>query len=136
VRICFPISIDDGIKSYVHGHFGTAPLFLIYDTNRLTSSVFANGGQSHEPGRCNPLEIFSGQDFDILVVSGIGNNALLAFMEAGIKVYQSQQPMVGDNIELMKSTGLPEFRITDGCRGGEHYLMGLYESRNNGPRNN
>jgi predicted Fe-Mo cluster-binding NifX family protein len=72
----------------------------------------------------------------VLVVSGIGNNALTAFHEAGIRVYQSQGPMVGDNIELMKSTGLPEFSLNQGCRGGEHYLKGLYEAQNNGPRNN
>ena len=32
MKICFPVNENDGLGSIVHGHFGSAKSFLIYDT--------------------------------------------------------------------------------------------------------
>ncbi|MFP4529203.1 MAG: NifB/NifX family molybdenum-iron cluster-binding protein [Candidatus Kapaibacterium sp.] len=109
MKICFPINTDDGIKSLVNGYFGNSPLFLIYNTQTLTSRVLTNAGRDTSTAECSPLALLTDKGIDILVVSGIGNSALKLLNDADIRVYQSQGITVGDNIEAIKSTGLPEF---------------------------
>ena len=37
MKICFPVTADEGLESAVYSHFGSAPLFLLVDTDAVTS---------------------------------------------------------------------------------------------------
>ena len=32
MKICFPVEKDEGIESQVYNHFGSAPVFIMVDT--------------------------------------------------------------------------------------------------------
>ena len=33
MKICFPVQNDNGIESTVYNHFGSAPVFVVFDTD-------------------------------------------------------------------------------------------------------
>ena len=37
MKICFPVQNDNGIESAVYNHFGSAPVFVVFDTD--TNSI-------------------------------------------------------------------------------------------------
>ena len=39
MKICFPVQKNEGMSSLVYGHFGSAPIFLVLDTE--TNAVAA-----------------------------------------------------------------------------------------------
>ncbi|RME41495.1 MAG: diguanylate cyclase, partial [Deltaproteobacteria bacterium] len=32
MKVCFPVNNDQGLESEVYGHFGSAPAFVVVDT--------------------------------------------------------------------------------------------------------
>ena len=34
MKVCFPVEKNEGINSVVYGHFGSAPAFVMVDTER------------------------------------------------------------------------------------------------------
>jgi len=118
MKVCFPVEIEQGLKSKVYGHFGTAPIFIIVETenNQVTT---INNDQHHEQGACNPLKKFNGRQIDALIVGGIGMGALNILNQSGIKVFKAQAPTVHENVALLKAGNLPEFSAQHTCAGHE-----------------
>jgi predicted Fe-Mo cluster-binding NifX family protein len=42
MKVCFPVIDDAGMESTIYGHFASAPLFVIIDTDTRHCSVIAN----------------------------------------------------------------------------------------------
>jgi predicted Fe-Mo cluster-binding NifX family protein len=120
MKVCFPVVEVNGIASEVYGHFGSAPAFIIVETQNNNVTVINNKDQQHAHGACNPLKKFDNQQVDALVVSGIGMGALTVLNQSGIKVFQAQSQTVNENIELMKAGRLPEFVPQNTCAGHGH----------------
>lgn len=110
MKICFPVASDKGVESKVYDHFGSAPLFVVFDNERNTLTTIDNNEQQHAHGRCSPLKAFDGHRVDCVVVSGMGERTLMKLNEAGIDVYRAVTDTIGENITLFKSLGLPVFR--------------------------
>jgi len=107
MKICFPVAEVKGIESEVYGHFGSAPTFIIVETENNHVTTINNNDQQHAHGACNPLKKFNNQQVDALVVSGIGMGALTVLNQSGIKVFHAQAQTVHENIALMKAGNLP-----------------------------
>jgi predicted Fe-Mo cluster-binding NifX family protein len=120
MKICFPVSKVDGMESEVYGHFGSAPAFLVIETDSNTVTTINNKDQHHEHGACNPLKALNNQKVDAIVVGGIGGGALNKLKQLGIKVFQSQAPTIKENIVMFNKQGLPEFAATHCCPGHGH----------------
>jgi len=120
MKVCFPVEIEQGLKSKVYGHFGTAPAFIVVETENNQVTTISNKDQHHEHGACNPLKKFNGQQIDALVVGGIGMGALNILSQSGIKVFKAQAPTVHENVALLKAGNLPEFSAQHTCAGHEH----------------
>jgi predicted Fe-Mo cluster-binding NifX family protein len=120
MKICFPVAEARGITSEVYGHFGSAPAFVIVETQNNDVSVISNKDQDHAHGACNPLKKFNNQQVDALVVSGIGMGALTVLNQSGIKVFQAKAQTVHENIDLLKAGSLPEFVPQNTCAGHGH----------------
>jgi len=117
MKLCFPVHADEGLESEVYGHFGSAPMFIVADTETNKISVINNRDQHHIHGACNPTKALSGQQIDAIVVGGIGAGALSKLNHSGIKVYQAQTQTIKDNMAMLLSGSLRELALEHCCGG-------------------
>jgi predicted Fe-Mo cluster-binding NifX family protein len=117
MKICFPVQQDEGLGSTVFNHFGSAPAFVVVDTDSNSVATISNRDQHHVHGACNPMKALDNQKVDAVVVGGIGAGALTRLNQLGIKVYRAQSPKITENIELIAERKLPELTV-QGCCGG------------------
>ena len=117
MRICIPASDEKGLESSTFGHFGSAPFFVIHDTNVGSTEVIRNENQHHGHGGCQPLSALEGKALDALIVSGIGRRAIARLNEAGTKVYRALEGTIADNVAKMEAGELEEFTAETACAG-------------------
>jgi predicted Fe-Mo cluster-binding NifX family protein len=117
MKICFPVQKNEGLQSAVYGHFGSAPIFLIFDTKTSSISAVANRDEHHVHGACNPLKALDNQQVDAIVVGGIGAGALTKLNQMGITVHRAQAETVVENMSMFNTRNLPELTL-QGCCGG------------------
>ncbi len=120
MKVCFPLKNDNGMESEIYNHFGSAPLFMLIDTDTNELSIVNNMNQHHAHGACNPLLAIAGHSVDAVIVGGIGRGALKRLNNAGIRVFHAQSERVRENVELLKSGSLPEVLPQHTCGGHEH----------------
>ncbi len=118
MRICFPVQHDEGFESQVYNHFGSAPMFVVVDTETNVAGIIKNQDRHHVHGACNPIQALDNQKVDAVVVGGIGAGALGKLNKSGIRVYRAQSQTIKENIALFTSRSLPEFTL-QGCCGGQ-----------------
>lgn len=117
MKIAFPVFEERGLDSIVYGHFGSAPHFILVDSESGAHEASGNPDMHHQHGQCKPLSALSGKPVDAVVVGGIGAGALMKLNAAGIKTYRAVDGTVQENLELIKSGMLPEFRAEHTCAG-------------------
>jgi predicted Fe-Mo cluster-binding NifX family protein len=116
MKLCFPVETNDGIDSQVYGHFGSAPLFIVHDTESNETSAIDNRNLGHVHGQCSPVAALDGSDIDAIVVGGIGAGAIMKLNTMGIKVFQAYQGTVKSNLDLFKQKALSEISVDQACR--------------------
>jgi predicted Fe-Mo cluster-binding NifX family protein len=119
MKVCFPVQMDEGIESQVYGHFGSAPVFIVVDTEEKDVQRIDNRDLHHVHGACNPIMALGGQRVDALVVGGIGGGALMKLNAMGVKVYEAGTHTVKGNLALLKENKLQELSIEHSCRAHE-----------------
>jgi predicted Fe-Mo cluster-binding NifX family protein len=122
MKVCFPVSTSRSLESEVYGHFGSAPAFILVDTDTQETSVIANRDQNHPHGMCSPLKALGVSAIDCVVVGGIGGGALMKLNQAGVAVYKAMGLTVQDNLDLLQAGRLPVFQPGHVCAG--HSLGG------------
>jgi len=115
MRICFPVKEDKGLESTVYNHFGSAPIFIIFDSELKKTYAVNNGDMKHAHGACSPIKAIGDQHIDAVVVGGIGAGAIRGLNASGIKVYKALKDRVVENIDLMMEDSLPELSIQHAC---------------------
>jgi len=122
MKICFPIETLQGVNSPVYGHFGSAPGFVIVDTQTTGVEEIKNSDLHHAHGMCQPLKALGGRQVDAVVVAGIGMGALMKLRAQGVRVYRAIRGTVQQNIDLIRDSKLPQFEEQFSCsehtRGG------------------
>jgi predicted Fe-Mo cluster-binding NifX family protein len=103
MQICIPVLEDQGLDSRVSGHFGSAPGFMIVDTESGACRVIGNHNEHHAHGMCQPLAALAGELVDGIIVGGIGMGALMKLQAAGITVYRAAHPTVAETIAAFKN---------------------------------
>lgn len=122
MKLCFPVEQNLGLQSEVYGHFGSAPIFLIIDTETKTVAEEINRDLHHAHGRCSPLAALCGRHIDAVITGGIGGGALNGLTSAGVKVYRADGTTIEDNLDRYLTSGLP--LITEGHCGGHAHSGG------------
>jgi len=117
MKICFPVQNDNGIESAVYNHFGSAPVFVVVDTDTNGVSSINNRDQHHTHGACNPMKALDNQKVDAIVVGGIGAGALTRLNQMGITVHRSQGETIRENLSMFQANSLPVLTV-QGCCGG------------------
>jgi predicted Fe-Mo cluster-binding NifX family protein len=120
MRICIPVARDFGLESATYGHFGSAPCFLVVDSETLEVQRIENSNHQHQHGACNPVGVIAGQSVDAAIVGGIGRRALMALQSAGVDVLRFDGGTVAEAIEGLKQNRLSRFGPDDSCGGHEH----------------
>lgn len=115
MRICIPTEDKKGLKAGVHGHFGSAPCFTIYDTEKETLEVMENSNEHHEHGMCQPLGVIGSASIGAVVCQGMGARAVQKLSESNIKVYRANAGTVAETIKQYNAGKLEELTVKNAC---------------------
>jgi len=121
MKVGFAVEKDEGFESQVYGHFGSAPAFVIVDTEGKDVLTVSNQDLRHVHGACNPIMALDGKTVEAMVVGGIGAGALTKLNALGIRVYAAGAPTVRENLALLSENKLQELSVDSSCcshRGG------------------
>jgi predicted Fe-Mo cluster-binding NifX family protein len=117
MRICVPTSTDAGLTAPVHGHFGSAPFFTLVDEDGGNLKVIPNQNDHSQHGMCSPLGKLQGEEFDAMVVAGMGRRAMQAIQASGAKVLLAAGPTIQANLDALKAGTLGEMPGDHACEG-------------------
>ncbi|MFZ2447615.1 MAG: NifB/NifX family molybdenum-iron cluster-binding protein [Syntrophobacteraceae bacterium] len=117
MKVCFPTENYEGLDSKVFGHFGSAPAFVIVDSESLGFEEVKNDDQHHAHGMCQPLKALGGRRVDAVAVAGIGMGALMKLGAQGIRVFRVVSGTVRENVALLKEGKIAEFGPENTCQG-------------------
>ena len=120
MKICIPVEENGGLDSRVCAHFGSAPFFLVVDSDTNECDPIVNDGAHHAHGMCQPLALLEGKDIDAVVVGGIGRGALFKFQAANIGVYMSEHSTVRETLDSHKAGSLRPVSPEGACAGHGH----------------
>ncbi|ADL50844.1 NifB/NifX family molybdenum-iron cluster-binding protein [Clostridium cellulovorans] len=115
MKICIPLKEDKGLESIPYNHFGSAPIFMIYDSENAEVKVIPNSDLNHQHGMCHPEKALGGEKVDAILVGGIGAGALSKLQAKEIRVYKVDDSTVLNNINLLKENKLTEFSVNHSC---------------------
>jgi predicted Fe-Mo cluster-binding NifX family protein len=120
MKICVPVTLDKGLESPVSSHFGSAPIFMIIDTETENCRAIPNSNSHHGHGMCSPLSALAGEKLDGMVVGGIGMGALNKLGAMGIQAFLSEQPTVADTVAAFKAGTLRRVTPETACSHHHH----------------
>jgi predicted Fe-Mo cluster-binding NifX family protein len=115
MKICVPIENNKGLTSKVFGHFGSAPYFLIYDTDNKDFEVLDNQNQHHSHGMCQPLSALDGKKIDAVVSGGMGARAVQKLNEGGVRAFRAASGTAADLIDQFTVGRLIEITVEHAC---------------------
>jgi predicted Fe-Mo cluster-binding NifX family protein len=116
MKVGFAVQTNEGMESKVYDHFGSAPVFIIVDTEGKEVFTVNNKDLHHVHGACNPIMALDGKSVEAMVVGGIGAGAINKLNAMGVKVYGSAAPTVKENLELLGRNKLEELSVSNACR--------------------
>ncbi len=118
MRIAIPTAATTGpgAQAPVYGHFGSAPRFVIADTEKGNFDFVENAGREHEHGQCNPFQSLQSQSIDALVTGGIGQRALMLLRQQHIKVFRAaEERTAAEALASLQAGRLREITLEDAC---------------------
>ena len=117
MNVAIPVDEYQGLESQVYGHFGSAPMFVLVDSETMAVRALDNPNAVHEHGHCNPMKSLGAARPEAVLVGGIGMGAVIGLRQAGIRVWRAPQGTVGDAVRLFNKGELPELvdRATCQC---------------------
>ena len=115
MKICIPTESDQGKEAKVYGHFGSAPYFTIYDTEKGSVEVINNANQHHAHGMCQPMSALEGKAVNAVVTGGAGARAVQKLNEGGIKVFRAVPGTVNDIAAQLAKGELEEISVENAC---------------------
>ena len=118
MKLCIPVTEDQGLKSPVSAHFGSAPLFIIVDTESRVCRSIPNRNLNHSHRMCQPLMSLSGEPVDGIAVGGIGMGALGKLLAANMRVFITHELTVEDAVASLEAGTLREATPAAAC--GHH----------------
>ena len=117
MKICIPVKENNGLESIPYNHFGSAPFFLVVDTETNDVTAINNRDLNHEHGKCQPIKAIGGADIDVVLVLGIGAGAINKLNSMGVKVFKANPTSLKENIDLFNDNKLIEFSPANSCTG-------------------
>ncbi len=120
MKLCIPSRDDRGLESETVGHFGRAPYFTIVDTESGHIDSRPNPSCHTHPGVCQHVDTLRALGVDAVAGVGVGRRAWQGLHDAGIEVYASPAPRVGDVVEAVKAGTVDAMDESAACGGHRH----------------
>lgn len=120
MKLCFPVEKNEGLQSKIAGHFGSAPLLLVVDTESQEISELERSAEARQPGRARLAQLLEGQSLDALVLTSLGKGAFNRLQSAGVKVYRAGGATISDNLLCLADQRLTEMTAEQLCSHGQH----------------
>ncbi len=120
MRICIPVDEDNGVKSVVSEHFGSAPFFMIVDTESKTCKTLPNTNRHHGHGMCAPLQSLQDEQLDAVAVQNIGAGAIGKLQSAGIQALQCNELTVEATLAALQNGLLSPMSPGETCAHHRH----------------
>ncbi|MFC2095577.1 NifB/NifX family molybdenum-iron cluster-binding protein [Candidatus Bipolaricaulota bacterium] len=117
MKLCIPVQGNKGLDSKVSMHFGSAPFFLLVDSETSQFELVENHDEHHAHGMCHPVGALNGASVDAVVVGGIGRRAIEGLNAAGIKVYRSSEGSAQHILDAAVHETLEEMTADGACAG-------------------
>ncbi len=118
MKICFPTVTNQGIDGTVFGHFGSAPHFVIVDTETEEAEFVDNCDSLAPHAGCNPFMALFNRQLDGVIVGGLGDGMLEMLNMGGYRVYQAESESIRENVELFKQNSLCELQMQLSAEAG------------------
>ncbi|MDD5531070.1 MAG: NifB/NifX family molybdenum-iron cluster-binding protein [bacterium] len=115
MKICIPTETAEGKTAKVYGHFGSAPYFTIYDTEKGACEIMNNSNEHHSHGTCHPMGSLGSKDISAVVCGGMGMRAIQKLKESGILAYRASGGTVEEIVEQYKANKLEELTLENAC---------------------
>ena len=116
MNVCIPVNKPENGASPVCAHFGSAPAFLIVNTEVGTYRTVVTGGQH----MCGAIGTLQSAHVESVIVGGIGMGALNRLAAAGIQVFAAQHATVDENLAALKAGQLPLMSLDGACAHHGH----------------
>jgi predicted Fe-Mo cluster-binding NifX family protein len=116
MNVCIPVNEPQCGASPVCAHFGSAPAFLIVNTEVGTYRTVVTGGQH----MCGAIGTLQDAHVESVIVGGIGMGALNRLAAAGIQVFAAQHATVDENLAALKAGQLPLMSLDGACAHHGH----------------
>jgi len=115
MKICIPTETNEGLNAEVHEHFGSAPFFTIYDTDKNEVKTVDNTNAHHSHGMCHPIGVLGTSTIDVVVCQGMGMRAVQKLNEANIKAFRVVAGTVSEIIKKYQNSELEEITVENAC---------------------
>jgi predicted Fe-Mo cluster-binding NifX family protein len=73
MKVCFPVSANKGLQSEIYGHFSSAPLFLVVDSETRAIEEIENCDPENSFQGCNPVAALKDKGIGAIIVEGIAD---------------------------------------------------------------
>lgn len=110
MRILIPVLEDKGNDSEVSLHFGHAPYFAVFDSDKKELKIIKNNIDHSNPA-LTPVDQLMVHKLDLIYVSDIGQRAINLFKEKGIELKTGEFKTVKEVIENIDNLE----NLTQGC---------------------
>jgi predicted Fe-Mo cluster-binding NifX family protein len=120
MKVCIPTVDDHGLEGRLSKHFGSAPHFVVYDSDGGGLRVVPNRDADHVHGRCEAVSALRGMSPDAVVCLGMGRRAFASLQEAGIAVFVTEAQDVAGALEAFWGGRLVPLNSEEACHGGQH----------------
>lgn len=84
MKICIPVTESKGLQSPFSAHYGSAPYFVIADTETKEHNVIAKGS---EEGQCGSFPFITQNNVSAIVCTGMGRRALENLNRSNVKAF-------------------------------------------------
>lgn len=119
MKISIPSMGKGGLEDMVCQHFGTAPVYTVFDTESGEVLVLVNTSE-HTGGVGHPPEILYAAGVKVMLCGGLGRKAVTMFNDMGIDVFVGAKGCVKDALESWKSCSLQRATCETACSGHGH----------------
>ena len=117
MKLCVPVQDNNGLDSQVSLHFGSAPFFLLLDSDSTQFEIVTDHDEHHAHGNCHPIGALNGASVEAVVVGGIGRRAIEGLKAAGITVFRSAEGSARQILEAVQHDTLKEMTVEGACAG-------------------
>ncbi len=84
MKICIPVTESKGLQSPFSAHYGSAPFFVIADTETKEHNVITKGS---EEGQCGSFPFITQHNVSAIVCTGMGRRALENLNRSNVKAF-------------------------------------------------